>query len=79
MDLKNIGLQKFTYTNTSEILVSDNSRFTCAFGATEYGSEDLYGVDFSPYLSCDDDLDLFDNENSDSEDSILEDDFLFGI
>ncbi|MGD9058372.1 MAG: hypothetical protein PVG40_07480 [Desulfobacterales bacterium] len=46
---------------------------------TEYGSEDLYGVDFSPYLSCDDDLDLFDNENSDSEDSILEDDFLFGI
>ena len=28
---------------------------------TEYGSEDLYGVDFFPYLSCDDDLDLFDN------------------
>ena len=45
---------------------------------TEYGNEDLYGIDFSPYASCDDDLDPFVNENSDSEDSILEDDFLFG-
>ena len=44
----------------------------------EYGSEDLYGIDFSPYVSCDDDLDLFDDENSDSEDSIREDDLLFG-
>lgn len=43
---------------------------------TEYGSEDLYGIDFSPYVSCDDDLEAFDNEYSDSEDLIMDDDFL---
>jgi hypothetical protein len=43
----------------------------------EYGREDLCGFDFSLYASCKNDLDPFDNENLDSEDLIMEDDFLF--
>jgi hypothetical protein len=42
--------------------------------AIEFGFEDLYGSDFS----YDDEIDPVDDENiSDSEDLILEDDFLF--
>ena len=44
---------------------------------TEYGSEDLYGVDFSPYLSCDDDLDPIFSEDLDPEDPNIKDDFFF--
>jgi hypothetical protein len=49
------------------------SRFTLD-PALEPSFEDLYGSDFS----CPDEIDQFDDENiSDSEDLILEDDFLF--
>lgn len=49
------------------------SRFTLDL-ATESSFEDLYGSDFS----YDDEIDPFDNENiPDSEDLILDDDFLF--
>ena len=43
----------------------------------EYGDEDLSGIEFFPYVSCDDDMDLSDSENLDSNDLILEDDLLF--
>ncbi|MBW2430532.1 MAG: hypothetical protein PVG52_10880 [Desulfobacterales bacterium] len=43
----------------------------------EYGSEDLYGSDFSLYESYDDDLDPIDSQDLEPEDPNLEDDFLF--
>ena len=43
----------------------------------EYGSEDLCGFDFSRYGFCDDTPEPFDGKNLDTEDLILEDDFLF--
>lgn len=43
----------------------------------EYGSEDLHGIDFSLYVSDDDDLDPIYSEDLDPEDPNLDDDFFF--
>ena len=43
----------------------------------EYGSEDIYGIDFSFYVSDDDDLDPIFSEDLDPEDPNIEDDFFF--
>ena len=43
----------------------------------EYGSEDIYGIDFSLYVSDDDDLDPIFSEDLDPEDPNIEDDFFF--
>jgi hypothetical protein len=43
----------------------------------EYGSQDIYGTDFSLYVSDDDDLDPIFSEDLDPEDPNIEDDFFF--
>ena len=43
----------------------------------EYGSEDIYGIDFSLYVSDDGDLDPIFSGDLDPEDPNIEDDFFF--